>query len=69
MNIQEIKVLILALKLSNFINSKSSPKYIHSKLNEVFEISISLQDVYTALDLEFEEDFELESRKILYSDQ
>jgi hypothetical protein len=60
---QEIKLMV------DLVKSESpliSPEEINYKICELWEIFVPLHKIYSALGVEFNEDFELESNQIKY---
>lgn len=60
----EIKLMVTLVKSE--LPFAPSPQKILEKVCERFGIILSLQDIYQALDMNFDEDFERESNKIKY---
>lgn len=59
----EIKLMVDLVKKGQ---SLISPKKIQEKIRKLWGKDVSLQQIYKALDLNFDEDFERESDKIKY---
>lgn len=61
----EIKLMV------DLVRSESpliSPEEINYKICEIWEIYVPLRQIYQILDISFDEDFELENRKLQYYD-
>ena len=59
----EIKLMVNLIKTGC---SLISPKNIQEKIRNTWKKDVSLQLIYKTLDYKFNEDFELESRKMEY---
>ena len=66
----EINLMVSLSKL-DLTNSGEPcfPEKIRENIWKIFEKDVSLHDIYYALDMEYNEDFELESRKHSYVKQ
>lgn len=59
----EIKLMVTLVKAEKPL---ISPKEINLRICKIWKIYVPLRQIYKALDLEFDEDFERESNKIKY---